>query len=125
MHRDSFDYLRAELGAFSPIMENAGGGEHRPWTFEDGRSLTTYIAKDDYSHLLGLDILIAPMLEAGTSRTLTLPEGRWVYSFDSSHVFDGGTRVTLDIPMAEFPAFVREGSQVAETLLVAGADAPL
>lgn len=46
-------------------------------------------------------------------------------SFDSSQVFDGGTRVTLDIPMNEFPAFVREGSQVAETLPVAGADAPL
>ncbi len=25
----------AQLGAFSPIMENGGGGEHRPWKFDE------------------------------------------------------------------------------------------
>ena len=137
----------AQLGAFSPIMENGGGGEHRPWmfdeettdiyrdfvdihyqllpylmkhggiAFENGTSLTTYLSHPDYAYLLGPDVFVAPMLEEGTSRTLTLPGGRWVYLFDSSKVFDGETEITLEIPMAEFPAFVREESEIAQTLL--------
>jgi len=129
----------AQLGAFSPIMENGGGGEHRPWMFDEetttiyrdfveihyelipylmkhgatafdaGTSLTTYLTKDDYTYLLGPDIFVAPMLEAGSSRTLTFPEGRWVYWFDSTKVFEGGTETTLEVPMNEFPAFFREG----------------
>jgi alpha-glucosidase (family GH31 glycosyl hydrolase) len=137
----------AQLGAFSPVMENGGDGEHRPWMFDEettdiyrdfvelhyallpyltkhgatafeaGESLTTYITKEDYTYLLGPDVFVAPMLEEGTSRTLTFPEGRWVYLFDASKSFDGETTETLSISLAEFPAFVREGSEIAETLL--------
>jgi alpha-glucosidase (family GH31 glycosyl hydrolase) len=136
-----------QLGAFSPIMENGGGGEHRPWmfdeetttiyrdfvelhyalipylmkhgasAFDEGTSLTTYLTKEDYTYLLGPDVFVAPMLEAGTSRTLTFPEGSWVFLFDDSKKFGGLTEATLDIPMNEFPAFVREGSEIADTLL--------
>jgi len=91
----------AQLGAFSPVMENGGGGEHRPWMFDEETT----------------DIFVAAILEEGTSRTLTFPEGRWVYLFDSSKTFDGETEVTLEIPISEFPAFVREGSDIAATLL--------
>ncbi len=137
----------AQLGAFSPVMENGGGGEHRPWmfdeettdiyrtfveihyrlipylmkhgavAFEKEASLTTYLSQADYSYLLGPDIFVAPMLEEGTSRVVTFPEGRWVYLFDASQVYEGPTQATLDIPLSEFPAFVREGSEIAETLL--------
>jgi alpha-glucosidase (family GH31 glycosyl hydrolase) len=139
----------AQLGAFSPIMENGGGGEHRPWmfdeettdiyrefvglhyvllpylmkhgavAFENGTSLTTYLTRADYTYLLGPDVFVAPMLEEGTSRTLSFPEGSWVYLFDASKTFTGPTEATLEIPMAEFPVFVREGCEIAETLLAA------
>jgi alpha-glucosidase len=128
-------------------MENGGGGEHRPWMFDDetteiyrafveihyallpylmkhggvawenGTSLTMYLTHADYTYLLGPDIFVAPMLEEGTSQTLTFPEVRWVYLFDPSQTFDGATETTLEIPMSEFPAFVREGSDIADTLL--------
>ena len=33
--RDKDLFIRwAQLGAFSPLMENGGGGEHRPWMFD-------------------------------------------------------------------------------------------
>jgi alpha-glucosidase (family GH31 glycosyl hydrolase) len=48
---------------------------------------------------------------------LTFPEGGWVYLFDQSRPFDGEVEATLQIPMSEFPAFVREGSEIAATLL--------
>ena len=31
----------AQLGAFSPLMENGGNGEHRPWAF-DNETLSIY-----------------------------------------------------------------------------------
>lgn len=33
----------AQLGAFSPIMENGGGGEHRPWAFDNNNTQTVDI----------------------------------------------------------------------------------
>lgn len=101
----------AQLGAFSPVMENGG------IAWENGTSLTTYLTHADYTYLLGPDVFVAPMLDEGTWRTLTFPEGRWVYLFDARKTFDGETEVTLEIPISEFPAFVREGSDIAATLL--------
>jgi len=91
--------------------------KHGAVAFENGASLTSYVTQADYTYLLGPDIFVAPMIEEGTSRTLTFPEGRWVYLFDPSKTFDGETEATLDIPMSEFPAFVREDSEIGDTLL--------
>jgi len=93
----------AQLGAFSPIMENGGGGAHRPWLFDQettdiyrmfaklhhamvpylmdnsevvfnaGESLMGFFNKTDYSYLLGPDIFVAPFLQEGTNITVTLP----------------------------------------------------
>lgn len=134
----------AQLGAFSPIMENGGGGNHEPWivgddttlaiykqfvglhqdlipylmshgavAFEDGGSLMSFVTKDDYTYLLGSDLFVAPMLEAGTSRTLSFPAGDdWIYLFDRTRVYRGGATETLEVPLAEFPVFLRAGSDL-------------
>jgi alpha-glucosidase (family GH31 glycosyl hydrolase) len=95
----------AQLGAFCPVMENGGGGEHRPWmfgeetlniyrrfvklhyeiisylmeegavAFEKGESLMKFIYNTEDAYLLGPDILVFPMLESGTSRHLKFPQG--------------------------------------------------
>ena len=134
----------AQLGAFNPIMENGGGGNHEPWivgdetttaiykrfvelhhelipylmeqgalAFDVGDPLMTFLTKADYTYLLGPDLFVAPMLEAGTTRTLTLPpEGDWIYLFDQTQVFDGGSTHTLTVPLEEFPVFLRAGSEL-------------
>jgi alpha-glucosidase (family GH31 glycosyl hydrolase) len=134
----------AQLGAFNPIMENGGGGNHEPWivgdeetlaiykdfvalhmdllpylmkqgaiAFEEGVSLMRFVTKTDYTYLLGPDLFVAPMLSSGTSRTLTLPSGDdWVYLFDASQSYSGGSTQTLEIPLAEFPVFLRAGSEL-------------
>jgi alpha-glucosidase (family GH31 glycosyl hydrolase) len=135
------------MGAFNPIMENGGGGIHHPWAFdqetvdiyrtfvnlhyaiipylmEEGarafvakKSLMTFIDNEEYHYLLGPDILVAPMLEEGTSRTVQFPaDSDWVYLFDESKTYTGGSTETLIIPLDEFPVFLREGSEIAETL---------
>jgi alpha-D-xyloside xylohydrolase len=95
----------AQLGAFCPVMENGGGGEHRPWMFDtettdiyrtfvklhhamvpylmaegvkaygQQKSLMTFLDKTDYRYLLGPDIFVAPMIKTGTQRTVAFPAG--------------------------------------------------
>ncbi len=131
----------AQLGALNPIMENGGGGEHRPWMYgaevediyrtfvklhhelvpflyslgakawKQGISLVRFQSYDN-SYLLGEDLFVAPMTEAGTSRTVTFPIGRWRDWLDESTAYDGGTSATLAVPLARYPVFVREGAIV-------------
>ena len=137
-------FLRwAQLGALSPVMENGGGGDHHPWAFDDetvaiykrfvdlhmallpyinehgatafheGNSLMSFTSALTFEYLLGPDVFVAPMLEEGTSRSTTLPDGDWIYLFDGS-AYSGA--VTLEVPLDEFPVFVREGSDAASAL---------
>jgi hypothetical protein len=142
--RDREVFVRwAQLGALSGVMENGGGGEHRPWMYdsevldvyrtftvlhhelipylygqgarswEDGRSVMRFQPADtSYSYMLGDDLLVAPFLEAGTSRNVTFPAGRWIEWLDESTAYDGPATETLDFPLATFPVFVREGAIV-------------
>jgi alpha-glucosidase (family GH31 glycosyl hydrolase) len=87
----------AQLGAFCPLMENGGGGEHRPWMFDDEtndiyrelvllhhklipyldytarasfdvkKSVMQFVRKADYSYMLGSDIFITPIRRAGNN----------------------------------------------------------
>lgn len=94
----------AQMGAFCPIMENGGNGEHRPWmfdsetdeiyrtfvnlhhalipyfmeqgdtAFQQGKSLMTFFNKTEYSYMLGTDILVVPMLSASNDFNYTFPD---------------------------------------------------
>ncbi len=70
---------------------------------------------DEY--MLGWDLLVAPVVTAGaTTRTLTLPPGRWLGWFDGVW-HDGGTgsppvELTVDAPLTTLPLFIREGGIV-------------
>lgn len=93
----------AQLGTFCGLMENGGGGEHRPWMFDEeteviyhdlvqkrynminylmihsesayanGQSLMQFFNKTDYSYMLGPDIFVAPFLTEGTDMTVNFP----------------------------------------------------
>jgi alpha-glucosidase (family GH31 glycosyl hydrolase) len=63
--------------------------------------------------LLGTDILVAPIYEPGNTRNLHFPEGDdWVYLWDQSQVYQGGTIHTVWTPLSEFPIFLRKGSPI-------------
>lgn len=54
--------------------------------------------------MLGEDILVAPVLEKGAStRTLTLPEGKWLYRGETEYL--GGVEVTVSAPLGTLPYF--------------------
>lgn len=90
--RDKNLFIRwAQLGAFSPLMENGGGGEHRPWVFDQqtndiynkfvrlhhamipyqmqqadslfalSQSIMQFFNSSDYQYMLGSDVFVAPI----------------------------------------------------------------
>lgn len=140
----------AQLGAFCPLMENGGGGEHRPWMFDEEttdiyrelvllhhklipyldytarayfdirKSIMQFVRKADYSYLLGPDIFVTPIRRAGNDPIeIRFPNGRdtWVYIYDKTKEFKGGTSTVMTFPLAEFPAFVKKGSEVEKVIL--------
>ncbi len=97
-------FLRwAQVGAFNPVMENGGGGNHWPWLWDDetaeiyqtfvnlhytilpylmetggarfaeGRSMMEFTDDETYPYLLGDDLFVAPFLETGTSIEVEFP----------------------------------------------------
>jgi alpha-glucosidase (family GH31 glycosyl hydrolase) len=131
----------AQLGALSPIMENGGDGEHRPWMYEPDltplyrtyavlhHELIPYLYSQGarswergvslmrfqhgpYEYLLGEGILVAPFVQPGTRREVLFPKGRWIDWLDERTVYQGGTRQVLEFPLERYPVFVKEGSIV-------------
>jgi alpha-D-xyloside xylohydrolase len=68
----------------------------------------------DDQFLLGPDVLVAPVTEAGArSRTVHLPAGsRWLDPATAT-LHEGGTSVEAEAPLVRIPVFVREGAAVA------------
>ncbi len=110
----------AQFGAFCPIMENGGGGEHRPWMFDQETvDIYRYYAKlhsqlvpylysygvlahnggkviirpmdGVWQYMLGRDLFVSTIFQDVTSREVTLPEGtRWVDYWNDDVTYDSG-----------------------------------
>ena len=73
---------------------------------------TGSFAHADDEYLLGPDLLVAPVVEAGaTSRTVHLPPGQWVHWW-SDQVMAGGADVTVPAPLGQPAFFARAGGLV-------------
>lgn len=141
-------FLRwAQMGAFCSIMENGGGGEHRPWLFDNEttdvyrrfvkiheaavpylmttadsvykthKAIMQFYNKTDFSYKLGPDIFVTPILASGGTVSINFPVGsNWVYLFDKTKTYTGGSSTTETFPINEFPVYVREGASVGDVL---------
>ncbi|MCM1176946.1 MAG: glycoside hydrolase family 31 protein [Bacteroides sp.] len=56
--------------------------------------------------MLGENILVAPMLYPGNSRTVILPGGTWIS--DIGEEMTGGRTIEVDVPLDRLPYFVRK-----------------
>jgi alpha-glucosidase (family GH31 glycosyl hydrolase) len=53
----------------------------------------------------------------GTGITVKFPAGsRWIYMYDETQSYDGGTMATLNISYDEFPVFFKEGSPLVSEI---------
>ena len=64
-------------------------------------------ARDEYE--FGPDLLVAPVVTAGTQRPVHLPEGDWV-DYWSGARFTGPADLVVDAPLDRIPLYVRAGT---------------
>jgi alpha-D-xyloside xylohydrolase len=103
--------LRPYLAELSEAAHRTGAPPMRPLFFDFPGDERAWTVDDQF--LLGPDLLIAPVAEAGArSRPVYLPPGtRWRHS-ETGAVHDGGSTVEAPAPLAHIPVFVREGAAV-------------
>lgn len=78
----------------------------RPLFFDYPDDRRTYECGDEY--LFGPDILVAPVIEAGTKeRIVYLPEGSVWRSVSDDRVYQGGETVTVPVTLGTTPLFHR------------------
>jgi alpha-glucosidase (family GH31 glycosyl hydrolase) len=55
--------------------------------------------------MLGDELLVAPMVGKGTTRTVVLPKGKW--RSDDNKTYKGPAKITIDVPLDRLPYFER------------------
>ena len=74
--------------------------------------------EDEY--MFGSQILVAPLMESGNSRTVYLPQGKWI-DYQSGKVYDGGYQ-TLEAGRIPAIIIVRDGSIIPHAPLAQRTD---
>lgn len=140
--RDKKLFLRwAQLGAFCPIMENGGQGEHRPWTYDEEtldiyrkftnihHNLVPYLysqgaesyqkgvslmrqQEGGWNYLLGNNIFVSAIWSPDDMLKIQFPPGTWMDFWKTSTEYDGMTTQEITYSLDEYPVFVRKGSIV-------------
>jgi alpha-D-xyloside xylohydrolase len=64
-----------------------------------------------YQYLFGPDLLVAPVYQPGTHRSVYLPAGSWV-DYWSRRVHEGPRVLEVEAPLSRMPLFVRAGAIV-------------
>ncbi|MEV5954753.1 TIM-barrel domain-containing protein [Streptomyces sp. NPDC051987] len=98
-----WDQVQATLKTGDPIM--------RPLFFDFPKDRASYTVSDEW--MLGPAVLAAPVLAAGTTRTVHLPSGTW-YDVNHGTLLHGpATLKGYAAPLGVTPAFVRLGAKGA------------
>jgi alpha-glucosidase (family GH31 glycosyl hydrolase) len=80
--------------------------------FANGTSMMQFFNMTDYSYKLGEDIFVTPITSTNHTVTVNFPPGsdKWVYVFNKTQIYDGGSSATLTFDIAQFPLYVKKGS---------------
>jgi alpha-D-xyloside xylohydrolase len=109
-----YDELRYRLipylYSYAHLAHRTGLPVLRPLVLEYQDDPTVYGV--DLEYLLGSELLVAPVFEAGaTERRVYLPAGRW-HDFWTDCEYEGQRWVTVPAPLERIPLFVKGGSIV-------------
>ena len=97
---------------YTLAWENATKGAPlaRPVNYHDTAAEAASSADCSDQYLWGRDILVAPVMTANDSRSITFPQGNWVDLNDMSAVYEGGTTIQYNAPLERLPHFGRKGA---------------
>jgi alpha-D-xyloside xylohydrolase len=68
-------------------------------------------AKHPYQYRFGPDLLVAPMYQGGSHRTVYLPEGEWL-DYWTGNRYRGKQTFEVNAPLDTMPLFVRAGAMI-------------
>ncbi|MCX5240335.1 family 31 glucosidase [Streptomyces prunicolor] len=104
--------LRPYLLELAEATHRTGAPVMRPLFFDFPDDEHAWSVDDQF--LLGPDVLVAPVTEAGARvRAVYLPAGaRWTDTVNGE-LHEGGTTLEVPAPLERIPVFVREGAAVA------------
>ena len=77
-----------------------------------------WLVEDEY--MFGSQILVAPLLESGNSRTCYLPKGKWI-DYQTGNVYEGGYQ-TIEVGEIPCVILVRDGSLIPHVPLAQRTD---
>lgn len=114
-HLELRERLRPYLRRLSEDAHRTGAPVMRPLFFGFPEDEHAWEVDDQF--LLGPDVLVAPVYEAGArTRRVYLPSGaRWLDPA-TGRVLEGGTTHDAEAPLEHIPVFVREGAEVEISL---------
>ena len=95
------------LYTYAEIAARTGLPAVRPLVLEYQDDPRTH--RLDTEYLVGEDLLVAPVFEAETTRSVYLPDGEWTHYWDGTR-YDGGQTVEIDAPLDTMPIFQKAGS---------------
>ncbi|MDE5773156.1 MAG: starch-binding protein [Muribaculaceae bacterium] len=82
----------------------------RPANFND--SDKSILNNEIGAYLWGPDVYVAPVLDDGTTKNITFPEGDWLDMNDFKKVYAGHTTTGYNAPTSVLPCFMRRGAFV-------------
>lgn len=98
----NYTHLRMEL--FPYIYSNAIA------TRVEGKGMIRSLHYSPYNYYFGDEMVVAPVYEQGaTTRSLTLPEGKWINFWTNEEVV-GGNELVIDAPIDQIPVLVKAGA---------------
>ncbi|MGX1668116.1 glycoside hydrolase family 31 protein [Streptomyces sp. NPDC055400] len=107
--------LRPYLTQLSEEAHRTGAPPMRPLFFDFPDDNRAWDVDDQF--LLGPDVLVAPVYEAGArTRRVYLPSGADWLDPATGAVLKGGTTLDAEAPLERIPIFVREGTDMAARL---------
>ncbi|MFD0273611.1 TIM-barrel domain-containing protein [Kitasatospora sp. NPDC127111] len=114
-HLSLRERLRPYLHRLSEDAHRTGAPPMRPLFFDFPDDERAWEVDDQF--LLGPDLLVAPVYEAGArSRGVYLPSGTRWRDPATGRVLEGGTTTDAEAPLERIPVFAREGADVVARL---------
>lgn len=92
--------------------------ELAPYTFSygveahlTGESIIRDPNRSQGQHMLGEQILVSVLDSESDKKTVRFPDGEnWIDFWDHRKTHEGGTEVTLDVPLHQYPIFIKSGA---------------
>jgi len=84
----------------------------RPMLLEFPDDPTTYAL--DLQYMFGSELLVAPIFNDRSERTIYLPEGRWI-DFWSHKILHGPRTISVQVPLDVLPLYVRANALIPTT----------